>query len=265
MSLRSRFLGIAVLTLALSGCSHGAVDGPPTSPSPVPSAIVVRLVITPTGGTFLAGGSTDLVSSGSDFGVGAFAQFGDGSVKYVPATWSSSDSSVIAVDGQTLRAVNRGTAVLTARAEGKTATETFTVEPTMAGSWGGTFVVDQCAAGSGSLLEVVCNNIPGRTPGFLAVGTAVPLTMNIEKNGADLTATVQIGQMSGVLKGTDRGQNFMTFSGDIFANGARITLVIWDTRVKTDVMEGVLGFEVRMDRLPSNAAIAAHLDNVTRR
>ncbi len=258
---------MALATLAIAGCSHGTVSELPAAPT----ATLSSLTVTPVGGgTMIEGISAPITSSGpfpsTGAVLGAFAQYSDGSGKYVDARWTSSDDTVIAVDGTAFSAKGRGTAAITAAAGGKTATETFIVEPGIAGTWAGVYVVDNCQAGSGSVYELICMPpSPGRTPGLLAVGAAPPLTMVIRQSGKDLSATVQFGEMRGTLRGTDRGQNFLTLAGDLTVNATTLTLVYWDARVRTDSMEGFIGFEVRIAGLPSWAAVTAHFDQVTRR
>jgi hypothetical protein len=251
----------------LISCAHGATTQLPTSPGPAPVTIQ-RLTITPTSTTMIAGNAVPITSSGpftaDALALGAFAQYSDGSGKYVPASWTSSDTRVIAIDNSTLTAVARGTATITARAEGMTATAEYAVEPNVAGTWSGNFVVDQCAAGSGSMQELICGDTPGHR-GVLPIAASAPITFTIEKNGADLSARAASGDWRGGLIGTDRGQNFLTLKGDLTGNRATVTIVYWDTRVKTDLMEGFIGFEVRLEGVPSNAAVTAHLDNVIRK
>jgi len=255
------------MSALLISCAHGVITETPTSPGPAPVAIQ-RLTITPTSTTMIAGDVAPITSSGpfppDSLILGAFAQYTDGSGKYVSASWTSSDARVIAIDNSKLTAVGRGTATITARAEGMTATAEYTVEPNVAGTWSGNFVVEQCNAGSGSMQELICGDTPGHR-GVLPVATSTPITFTIEKNGADLTARAASGDWRGVLSGTDRGQNFLTLKGDLTGNRATVTIIYWDTRVKTDLMEGFIGFEVRLDGVPSNAAVTAHFDNVTRR
>jgi len=258
-----------LMSAMLISCAHGVVNELPTSPGPRPAQIT-SLTITPVGGgTLIAGYSAQITSSGpfpsTGAVLGAFAQYNDGSGKYVPANWSTNDPQVLVIEGSSMMPVSRGTAVITARAEGLTATETFKVDPNMAGSWTGTFVVDECGAGSASMHELVCSNIPGRQPGMLRVGTAVPVSFQIQKNGDELAAPAQFGDLRGTLRGSDRGQNFLTLKGDLTVNRTTLTIIYWDARVRTDLMEGFIGFEVRIDGMPSNAAVAAHFDNVIRK
>lgn len=268
MTLPSRYLGIAFLTLATASCAHGVVDELPTSPTAAgpPPITVTKLTITPVGGgSLIAGNAAEITASGpfpsTGAVLGAFAQNSDGSGQYVEAAWTTSDANVIAISGTRFAAVNRGTATITATAHGLTATETFTVEPNVAGTWTGRYIVDKCAAGSASMEELIC----GKAKGVLQVGAAAPATFTITKDGTALSAVTAFGELRGTLTGTDRGQNFLTLKGDLKVNQTTLTLVYWDARVRTDAMEGFIGFEVRIDGVPSWAAVSAHFDSVTRR
>lgn len=226
---------------------------------------MTHLIVTPSGGaTLIAGMTQPIVTSGNTLGVGAWAQYSDGSSKYVEANWTSSDTGVIAFDGSSMQAVGRGTATVTAQAEGMSGTETFTVDPNMAGAWGGNLVVDQCSAGSGSMMELVCSADPARR-GVLPVGTAAPVAFQIQKNGTDLVATTALGNSRGTLQGSDAGGNFFWLLGDLTASNTRITVVQWHAQVTKDAMDGQVGFEVRVDNVPSHAVVVAHLDQVKRR
>lgn len=270
MNLPSRFVGIACATLMLGGCSHGTVAQLPTGPTAAPAVTVKRLTITPVGGgTMLAGGTSEITTSGAfpstGATLGAFVEYTDGSGEYVEAAWTSSDPSVLVVSGSSMRAMGRGTATLTATAKGHTASETFKVEPGIPGTWAGTYVVDQCSAGSASMHELICSALPGRTPGVLPVGTAAPINFQVRQTGSDLTATAAFGEIRGTLTGSDRGQNFLTLKGDLTFDRTTITVIYWDARVKTDVMDGFIGFEVRIAGIPSLAQVTGHFVDVTRR
>lgn len=260
---------IACATLVMGGCSHGTIDEPLTGPTVVPAVTVKRLTITPLGGgVMIAGGAFDITSTGpatAGSTLGAFAEFTDGTGQYIPATWTSSDAAVLVISNTSLRAIGRGTAILTATAQGHTATETFKVEPGIPGTWVGTYVVDDCDGGSGGIQELVCSAIPGRQRGALAVGTVAPIAFEIRQSGSDLTANAAFGDIRGTLTGTDRGQNVLTFGGEITANGRTITIYYWDARVVTDVMEGFIGIQVRIAGVPSYAQVTGHFVDVTRR
>lgn len=266
MRLRSRFAGISLLIVVIAGCSHGTVSALPTAPS----VVLRKLTVTPVGGgTMTAGNTVDITPSGplssSAPALGAYAQYSDGSGKYIEATWTTSDANVAIVSDAVLKAVGRGTATLTATALGQTASESFTVEPNVAGTWSGTYVIDTCDAGSGSMFEAVCGNTPGRARGIFPVGTAAPVTFQLAKSGNDLSAVTAFGDLRGTITGTDRGANFVTLLGNLTGNRTTVTLVHWDSRAKIDLMEGFIGFEVRIDGVPSHAAVTAHFDNLTRR
>ena len=267
MRLLPGLLAVSLLTLVAAGCSHGTISEFPAAPAPT----VTSLTLTPVGGgRMIEGATAPITSSGgvppTGAALGAFLQYSNGSGQYVPAAWTSSDPNVIAVENDRLVARNRGTATLTVTAEGWSDSETFIVQPGIAGTWTGTYTVQECAAGSGSMYELICNPPnQGRAPGVLAVGATPPLTMVITKSGTELTATAQFGELRGTLTGTDRGSNFLTFSGEVTVNATTVTFVYWDGRVIDDVMEGLIGFEVRIAGLPSHAQVVARLDKVTRR
>jgi hypothetical protein len=259
-------VSVSVAGLGLAGCAHGVITELPTAPG----ATIVALTITPAGGaSMLAGESAPITSSGplTDTGpvLGAFAQYRDGSGKYVPATWTSSDANVIRVDGTSFMAIGRGTVTITASAEGRTARETFLVEPRSEGNWSGTFVVDRCLANSGSMAELICMSPDqGRAPGLFPIGAAPPLTLQIARAGTELTAVAQFGDLRGTLTGIDRGSNLFTLKGDLTANRTTIAVGYWDALVRTDAMEGFISFEVRVEGVPGLAVVDAHLDKVTR-
>jgi len=268
MNRAARFLAVALVTLAAGGCSHGTVSQLPTAPTP---PVVLRaLTITPGGGALYLGTVVPISSEGqqSSGTFGAFGIYTDGSAHYVKAVWTSSDSNVLSVDGVQIVAMGRGTATLTATVDSMKAAVDFTVEPGIEGSWSGTYVVDVCDAGAGSIYEVVCSaSSPGRQGGVFPVGTVAPISLKIiESNSKDLTAAAAFGEWRGTLTGTDRGANVLTLTGDLLnANGSKISVVFWDAQVRTDVMEGNIAFEVRVPGLPNSAQVSAHFANLSRR
>lgn len=254
-------------SLAL-GCTVGVSNEPLTAPTPLPPT-VTALTITPVGGgSMLIGGATPMATSGGTPSsvVGAFAQFSDGSGRYVEATWASSDDSVIAVDGAQLVARGRGTAMLTATFEGKSDTETFTVEGGVAGRWQGSYIVEQCSGSSGSMQEILCNPAGNNRPvGLAAVGNVLPFSLEISESGTDLTAVVSFGALSGTLTGKNRGGGFFFLQGLIEVNGGAVNIVHWDTRVVRDSMEGFIGYQLRLPNLPGFGGVAGKLVEMSRR
>jgi hypothetical protein len=265
MRLLTGFL-VVLLNLAGAGCSRGTVSELPTAPT----RSIAVLTITPVGGWFFAEGTTTPINSSGGLpstgaALGAFAQYSDGSGSYVPATWTSSSPDVISVESGAFVAKSVGITTMTASAQGRTASQTFTVED-IAGTWTGTYVVEQCVAGGGSIDEVICYPMnQGRTAGMLAVGVVAPMTLQITRSGNDLSAAAQFGDIRGTLTGIHRGTNLFTLAGNLNSNAASITFFHWDARVFANAMNGFIGFEVRIAGLPSHAQVAARLDNVTRR
>lgn len=253
----------------LSACTRGVVDAPPTAPTPPPPA-VTTLTITPIGGgSLMVGSSAPIATDGgmpTNFTpLGAFAQFSNGSGRYVQATWTSSDDSILAVEGAQLVARARGTVTLTATFEGKSDTESFTSEGGIAGRWRGSYVVEQCAGSSGSVQEVLCNPAGNSRPvGIAAVGNTLPFSLEISETETDLTAIVSFGNIRGTLTGKNRGAGLFFLQGAIEAAGGAINIIHWDTRVTRDSMEGFIGYQVRMPNLPGIGAVGAKLVEMTR-
>ena len=265
--MRSRCFTAVLACVVVAGCTRGVVspDQIPTGPTAVS---LTDLTITPVGGgTITVGGSAPIVTSGglptNATALGAFARFNNGSGRYVEATWTSSDESVIAVVGTTLVARGRGTATLTATFEGRSDTENFVAEGGIAGRWAGSYIVEQCGGSSGSMAEVLCG-APGRAPGVAAVGITLPFAMEISESENDITGVVSFGQIRGTLRGKNRGGGFFYLEGVVEGAGGAINIIHWDTRVVRDSMEGFIGYQVRISSLPGIGTVAAKLTGVTR-
>ena len=271
MRLLSGLMAAVLLSLAGTGCSHGTLKEVPTAPTATTTVTIASLTVTPVGGGSMIEGMTTPITSSGGFPstgatLGAFAQYTDGSGKYVPATWTSSDVNVIAIEGDTMIAKARGTVTITASAEGKTDTETFVVHGGIPGTWSGTLLIEQCDAGSGSMYEVICQPpTQGRQPGALGIGTKPAFTLVITRSGDELRAIVQVGSARGSLTGSEQGQNFFTLAGEMTVDRTSAKIVHWNSRVQQDLMEGLVGFEVRIAGLPSHANVVGRMDAVTRR
>jgi hypothetical protein len=258
-----RCVTVALAGVITIGCTRGVVDAPPTAPS----AVFTNLIITPVGGGSLLPGATAPVTTSGEVpqGLGAFARFSDGSGHYVEAAWSSSDTSVIIVEGGRLVARGRGTAMLTATYQGKSDTENFTVEGGIAGRWQGTYLVEQCTGSSGSMQDILCNP-PGnsRPVGLAAAGNVLPFALDISESGTALTAVVSFGAIRGTLSGTNRGGGFFYLQGAIEAGNGSVNIVHWDTRVVRDSMEGFIGYQLRLPGLPGIGGVAAKIVEMNR-
>ena len=225
----------------------------------------MTLTITPAGGVITVGARAQVTTSGSTLGFGAFARYSDGTGHYVDAAWSSSDDSIIAIDGGQLIARGRGEATLTATYEGKTDTATFRVEGGVAGRWRGSYVVEQCNGSSGSMQEVLCTPAGNNRPvGLAAVGRTLPLSLEISEDGTDLTAIASFGELRGTLTGKNRGGGFFYLQGQFAADRSVVNIVHWDSRVVADDMDGFIGYQLRLPNLPGVGGVAGKLTNMTR-
>ena len=232
-----------------------------------PALALIDVTITPVGGfSIFVGGTLPIATSGglptNSAVFGAFARFNNGTGRYVEATWISSDDSVIAVVGAALVVRGRGTVTLTATFEGRSDTEVFTGEG-VAGSWAGSYLVEQCNANSGSMAEVLCG-APGRAPGLAAVGSTLPLSMEIAETDPDLAAVVSFGQVRGTLTGKNRGAGFFSLQGVVEGGGRAINITHWDMRLAGETMEGYLAYHIRIGGVAGIGEVLAKLVTMTR-
>ncbi len=261
-------LRFAAMTLAgamLVSCTRGTVEAIPVAPTPV----VRKLTITPLGGiTIVFGASAAIVSSGaspSNAVLGAYAEYSDGSGRYVAATWTSSNSNVVSVDGTTVTAIGRGTAIVSAAVQGHSDDEQFVVIGGIAGTWAGTYVVEQCGGTSGSASDLMCAPpVPGRQPGVAYVGATLPITLELTVNGTDIIGTVAFGNLRGTVTGQDRGGGLFSLRG-VIQGAVVLTIAHWDTQVRGDELHGFIAYGVQFSGLPGAGSAAGRLVNVTRR
>jgi hypothetical protein len=267
--MRSRFLTLVLVAFTLIGCTRGVGDELPTAPSP-PPARAVKLTITPLGGgTLLTGDSAPLTTSGALPGsgavLGAFAEFNNGQGRYVEAAWTSSDESIIAVVDDRFVARAPGAVTITATFEGQSDTEQFTAGPGIFGRWSGAYVVERCVANTGSMDDVLCRTPSGGRSGLAPVGATLPFAMEITAIGGDqISGRVFFGMLSGVLTGANRGGGTFALDGVITGPGGAITIVGWNMRAVSDAMEGVLGYEMRLDGVAGTGGVAGRLAGMTR-
>jgi hypothetical protein len=269
MRLRSSTLVLVALTLTACTRGVGDVIELPTAPSP-PAARPVKLTITPLGGgTLLAGDSAPLTTSGALPGsgavLGAFAEFDNGQGRYVEAAWTSSDVNVIAIVDNRFIARAPGAVTITATFEGHSDTEQFTAGPGIFGRWSGAYVVERCVANTGSMDDVLCRTPSGGRSGIAPVGATLPFAMEITAvSGDQISGRVFFGMLIGTLTGTNRGGGTFALEGVIAGPGGTITIVGWNMRAVSDAMEGVLGYEMRLDGVAGIGGVAGRLATMTR-
>jgi hypothetical protein len=265
--LRLRFTGVIVGAALLVSCTRGVVD---ESASPVaPTPTLVRLTITPAGGGEMAiGGSATIITTGTsptNAGVGAFAEYSNGTRGYVAATWTSSNTSVLTVTNESILAIGPGTAVVTATFGGQSDDVQIQVFGGISGSWAGTYVVEQCSGSSGSMAEVLCTPPnTGRPAGVAHRGANLPIAMELTVTGDDVTGVVTLGNIRGTLTGKNRGGGFFYLQGVIENANGTINISHWDSRVARNQMEGFINYQVRIVGLPGVGSVATKLTTVTR-
>ncbi len=271
MPVLSRFAGAILGAAMLVSCTRGVVEESSNPVAPTPAATVTKLTITPVGGgTMMIGGSATIVSSGAlpanGLALGAFAEFSNGTGRYVEATWTSSNAGIVSVDNGTLTAMGVGTAIITATLQGRSDDEQFEVIGGITGRWAGTYIVEQCGGNSGSISEVLCTPPnTGRQAGIAHVGATLPISMELSVSGTDVTGVVSFGNIRGTLTGKDRGAGFFYLQGVIEGAAGTINITHWDARVQRDDMQGFINYQVRIATLPGFGGVATRLVNIARR
>jgi hypothetical protein len=268
-----RFAGVILGGALLVSCTRGVLTDEQANPvAPTPAAsTVTRLTITPVGGgSMMLGGSAPIVSTGTSPNtgavVGAFAEYSNGTGRYVAATWTSSNASVVSVTNEAITAMGRGTAIVTASFGGQSDDEQFEVFGGIAGSWGGTYVVEQCSGSSGSMSEVLCTAPnTGRPAGVAHVGATLQVAMELTVSGDEVTGVVAFGNIRGTLTGKDRGAGYFFLQGTIADASGTLNITHWDVRVQRDEIQGFINYQLRLANLPGIGGVGAKLMTVTRR
>jgi hypothetical protein len=268
-----RFAGVILGGALLVSCTRGVMTDAQANPvAPTPSApTVTKLTITPLGGgSMMLGASAPIVSTGTSpttgAVVGAFAEYSNGTGRYVAATWTSSNAGVVSVTSEAITAMGRGTAILTASFGGQSDDEQFVVFGGIAGVWGGTYVVEQCSGSTGSVSEVLCTPPnTGRPAGVTHVGATLQIAMELTVNGDDVTGVVAFGNIRGTLTGKDRGAGLFFLQGTIADASGTLTITHWDVQVQRDGIQGFINYQLRLANLPGIGAVGTRLAAVTRR
>ena len=256
----------------LVSCTRGVITDEQASPvGPTPATpTVTRLTITPIGGgSMMIGASAPIVSTGTSpntgAGVGAFAEYSNGTGRYVAATWTTSNPGVVSVTSDAITAMGRGTAIVTASFGGHSDDEQFEVLGGITGSWAGTYVVEQCSGSSGSVSEVLCTAPnTGRRAGITHVGATLQIAMQLTVNGDDVTGVVAFGNIRGTLTGKDRRAGYFYLQGVIENADGTLNITHWDMRVLRDEMQGFINYQLRLPNLPGLGSVGTRLANVTR-
>ena len=121
----------------------------------------------------------------------------------------------------------------------------------IAGSWAGTYVVEQCGGSTGSITTCCARRrIPRDAAGIAHVGATLPIAMELTVNGADVTGVVTFGSIRGTLTGMDRGAGYFLLQGMIEGAAGALNITHWDAPVQRDEMQGFIAYQVRLAGVP---------------
>jgi len=151
--------------------------------------VVIGLSINNSMSTLLIGQTGTLTATGS---------YSDGSTRSIFPNWTSSNSSVVSVDGNgRLTAVSAGSVTITAAAEGRSATTQVRGLPDFSGNW------------SVQWRHTTCDVPPRWGAGFCNVSGLQTARVNLQRSGVD-----------GIVGSYDNGIGWIgTVSGQVSTNG----------------------------------------------
>ena len=129
----------------------------------------------------------------------------------------------------------------------------------VAGSWGGQYVVERCD-GTGSNQDYFCS-----ARGAFPPGSSLPISFNLTQNGASVTGTILLGQVSGVVNGAVNASGTLVLQGSASAGTLSLSLSSWNTTAAGTAMNGTFAYNAGLSGIPGTAVIVSRLSGVTRR
>ena len=115
------------------------------------------------------------------------------------------------------------------------------------GRWSGSYIIERCD-GTGSVQDLLC----GTRRGLFPPGTSLPLDLDLTQTGSNVSGTIALGQITGVVNGAVRINGLLTLSGVARSGTATATLTFWDTRATGSVMDGFFNFNATYVDIPES-------------
>jgi len=123
-----------------------------------------------------------------------------------------------------------------------------------AGSWSGSYRVDDCQ-GAGSVQDLLCSAPSGgRTGGLYPIGSVLPMALSLAQTGDTVTGTLSLGELTGPVTGVVENR-LLTLRGTIGSGSLRATTVHWSSRVIGRTMDGVAAYRVTLPGLPGTGVL----------
>ena len=196
------------VVLCGSACSGGDSIATAPTPAPIPAPSPAPL---PQASEFRIVASTEGVIVGRTVALTVVAIDPDGRRRGVAPEWSTSNSTVAALGGESgvINGVSVGSATITATFERTSLTYTLSVVPDFAGTWRGQYVVQQCTRISGA----------GSSYCRFILGAAIPFSLALTQQGQLVSGTMNFYDTANRLLTSGVVEGRSTASGDLEIGG----------------------------------------------
>ena len=131
--------------------------------------------------------------------------------------------------------------------------------PTFQGTWTGRYIVERCD-GTGSAQDYFCS-----ARGFFPPGTSLPLSLSLTQNGAAVSGSFSLGQVTGSATGTVNAGGTLVLQGTAGSGQLTTTLSGWTSTASGSSMTGTFSYNASVSGIPGVAVIVSRLSGVTRR
>jgi hypothetical protein len=132
--------------------------------------------------------------------------------------------------------------------------------PTFQGTWSGRYIVERCD-GTGSLQDLLCSSNRGLFP----PGTDLPISMSLNQNGANVSGSFSIGQVTGSTTGTVNASGVLVLQGTANSGTLSISLSSWTSTAIGNSMTGNFSYNATITGVPGVGVIVSRLSGVTKR
>jgi hypothetical protein len=205
-----------VLSFGLVACGGSDGVGPPTSPSPSTTALVIT-------------SSTDLLKISHSETFTLTATMSDGSSRTVAGTWRSDSPAVATVDGNgRVTGAGSGETAISAESNGLRAVpRTIRVLPDYQGRWSGDWRVGGCTTDGDWARSDICREVP--------VGMVLPFALALTQDRDTAAGDVTLDDVVGPVRGSIRtgGQLGVTGAFTMTDEGITIDVTVTDWETTT--------------------------------
>jgi Bacterial Ig-like domain (group 2) len=218
------FVVIPLVALIVTACGG---DSSPSAPSPTTAAPAAPTV------SALRIEGPDALRTGVSVGYTATATLSNGTTQTVTPTWSSSSSSIAAVDSSgRVTGQSHGQATLTATHQGVSTAKAVSVVANFGGQWSGVYVMKACDQSGVFATIEYCQ-------GLGPVGSAGPIALSLTQGGNDqsqLSGAISFGgSVTGSVTGNVTADARMVIGAtfNIVGSGVTFTLRVggWESRL----------------------------------